>query len=172
MGRVVLQLNRANIFLLTLIVLLLSACTGVNSVTMSSLLDKEFKLLELGMDGHIPVNGTNRMTDRDKIESFAGLIDEIELHEMEDEEYRRKAEEQNGQSPISSYMLTSADERDMDGYNIEFFEDGTVLVMEITDYAGTGFYTAEQTSPSLYQEIKEFYKANVEFESGGILDQL
>ncbi|WP_066175226.1 hypothetical protein [Bacillus marinisedimentorum] len=165
-------MKRANLFLLFLIVVLLSGCTGTNDVTMASLLDKEFKELELGLEGRIPVNGTNRISDKGKIKSFARLFNGITVQEIEDEYYRLKEEERSGQSSISAYLLTSADESGKDGYNIKFFEDGTVLVIEMTDFVGTGFYIAEEKSSPLYQDVREFYEANVTFEGGNVLDQL
>lgn len=169
------------LLLLLPIILLVSACGKSETFDMDSILENKGPIIQLSIheDGK-PINMNQQaITDRVKLDKFHSIVNEMEIKEIEIDEYREVIEKIYQEDKINSLSVSvvtenvSADETNMNGLTYNFLKDGTVIIANIENNKGETFYEIIEKESSLYKELNTFYKENVEIKViENVLEQL
>lgn len=144
-----------------LLAAILVSCSNEELISMENLLKEEFASLSMEETG-TAMNSNKVVNDDSKIKLFQSLISEITLDKIDQNDFRSIDEKirNSGATAISSYLLTS-EETGMNGLTFTFLENGQLMVIEIEENIGVGFYKGTETSPELFKTIQDFYSSNV-----------
>lgn len=147
--------------LIILLVAFLVSCSNEDLISMEKLLKGEFASLSMKKTG-TSMNSNKVLNDDSKIKHFQSLISAIPLDKIDQNDFRNIDEKirNSGATSISWELLTS-EKPGMNGLTFTLLEGGQLMVIEIEENIGVGFYKGTETSPELFMTIQDFYDSNV-----------